>query len=114
MFFIFHMKCNAVWIHCAQITRERETNENEAIVLRFGATVQQKDNGVRSHSDGFQQSSAHGTLQCANIRPFRPPPKAPWLNLFHGCHYIPLGQEILGGVSGSFRKIWKSTETLRM
>ena len=52
MFFRFHVKCNAAKIYCARLTRKRETSENEAIVLGFGATVQQK--GVRAHSGGFQ------------------------------------------------------------
>ena len=46
-------------------TRERETSENEVIVLGFGATVQQKRNGVRAHSGDFLQTTPHSTLQCA-------------------------------------------------
>ena len=45
--------------------------------MGFGATVQQKENGVRAHSGGFQQTPAHSTLQCGIIRPFclkGPPP----------------------------------------
>ena len=47
--FRFHVKCNAAQTYCARITRKRETSEVEAIVRICGATVQQKENGVRAH-----------------------------------------------------------------
>ena len=53
VFFKFHVKCNAAWTSCTRITRKRETSENEATVLCFGATVQQKENGVRAHNSGL-------------------------------------------------------------
>ena len=73
MFFKLHMKCNAVLTYCTRITWKRETSENEVMVLGFIATVQHKENGVSAHSGGFLQTSAHSTLECSNIRPFRLP-----------------------------------------
>ena len=54
-------------------TKKRKI-ENETVVLGFGATMQQKENGVRVHSGRFLQTPAHSTLQCENIRLFRLPP----------------------------------------
>ena len=71
MFFRFHVKRNVAETYCARITRKRETNKNDAKVLGFGATVQQKENGIRAHSSGFLRTPPHSTLQCANIWPFR-------------------------------------------
>ena len=48
MYFRFRVKCKAAWNYCARITRKRETSEDEAIVLEFDITVQQKENGVRT------------------------------------------------------------------
>ena len=73
MFFRFHVKWNAAWTYFARITRKRETSENEVIVLGFGATVQQKENGVRAHSGDFLQTLAHSILQRANIWLFHLP-----------------------------------------
>ena len=33
--------------------------------MGFGATLQQKENGVMARSGGFQQTPVHSTLQCA-------------------------------------------------
>ena len=55
MLFRFHLKCNVAYTYCARITQKRETSEKEAIVLGFGATVQQKEDGVGVHSCGFLQ-----------------------------------------------------------
>ena len=52
VFFRFHVKCNVAQTYCARIIRERETSENKAIVLGFGATVQQKESDVRAHMGG--------------------------------------------------------------
>ena len=52
---------------------KKKTSENEAIVYGFGATVQQKGNGVRAHIDGFQKTPVRSTLQCASMRPIRFP-----------------------------------------
>ena len=59
MFFRFHVKWNVAWTYCARTTGKRETNENEAIVLGFGATVQQKESGIGAHSGGFLQTPTH-------------------------------------------------------
>ena len=50
MFFKFHVKYNAAWTYYRWITLKKETSDNEAIFWRFGATVQQKENGVTAHS----------------------------------------------------------------
>ena len=65
--------------YCARITQKKETSENEDKVWEFGATVEQKGNGVRAQSGGFLQTPTHSTLQCANIRLFRPPPPLKFL-----------------------------------
>ena len=59
----------------SDLMRKRETSENEAIVSEFGATVQQKEIAIRAPISGFQQTTAHSTLQCTNIPPFRLPAK---------------------------------------
>ena len=71
MFFRFHVKCNVAQTYCTRIRRRRETSKNEAIVLWFGATVQQKENGVRVQSGGFLQTPPHSTLQCEKYDEFR-------------------------------------------
>ena len=49
---------------------KRETSKNKAIVLGFGATVQQKGNGLGVHGGGLLRTHMHRTLLCANIWPF--------------------------------------------
>ena len=58
-----------------RITRKREASDIEAIVLEFGASVQQKEleNGVSPHCNASLQTLSHSTLQCANAWPFRFP-----------------------------------------
>ena len=77
------MQCGLGLLH-PDYTEERNKRE-EAIVLGFGATVQQK-NGVRVHSGGFLHARAHSTLHCANIRPFGLPPlKLPGFQVLPRC-----------------------------
>ena len=78
MSFRFHVKCNTAHTYCAGITRKRKANKNKAIILGFGDTVQQNENGVRGYSGGFLQTLSHSTLQCANIRHSPRPAKAPY------------------------------------
>ena len=87
MFLRFHVILNAAWTDCARITRKGDTSENEAIVLRFGDTVRQKENGVRAHSSGFPQTPAH-IAHCRIYGCFVPPPpaKAPWFCLVANQH----------------------------
>ena len=70
MVFIFNVNCSVAYTYCARITQNRGTSKNEAIVLEFDATVQQKENWVRGHSGGFLQTPAHSTLHSMDIRPF--------------------------------------------
>ena len=81
MFFRFHVICNAVTLIALGLLK-RETSENEAIALGFGTIVQLKENGVMAHSSGFLQTPAHSPLQCANIRRFVFPAKAPWSRVY--------------------------------
>ena len=65
----FYVKCKAAETCCARYTGKRKKVRTRT-VLGFGASVQQKDNGVRAHSGGFLPTPSHSTLQCANVRPF--------------------------------------------
>ena len=58
MFFRFHVECNAAQTSFFRITQKRETSQSEAIVLWFGATVEQRENGIRVHSGGFLKTWA--------------------------------------------------------
>ena len=83
---VFQIPCEmqrSLDLLCPDYTKER-TSEKEAIVLRFGATVRQNENGIRAYSGGFLHASMHSTLQCARLGRFVFPAKAkaPWFLQF--------------------------------
>ena len=52
---VFHIPCDMQHnsdLLCPDYTKEK-TKENKGMVLVFGATMQQKENGVRSQGSGF-------------------------------------------------------------
>ena len=78
MFLKFHVKCNATYTYCTQITRNREISENEAIDLGCGATVQQNEMGLGCIAMAFCRHPRIAHYSAQIYGRFVSPAKAPW------------------------------------